>query len=197
MNIRKYNTMDFSQLARVYQSAFAEPPWDEFKKCLTCGINYGIEEVKNAGSICKKCSNPLNLIDFWSDEEIRKDIDFANAQESPIFLVAELEEKIKGTTWGYRLPLTKFPFLKGKVNLDANYMDEIAVAGDSRRKGIGNLLCTKYIEIVKANKISEIVLRTDQRNTASMSLFSKLRFNSLCVTDPEFSWRLYLSRRFK
>lgn len=197
LSIREYSNTDFTQLARVYQSAFAEPPWDEFKKCLACGINYGIDEVKNVESICKKCSNPLNLTNFWSDEEIRKDIDFANAQESPIFLVAESEKKLKGITWGYKLPLQKFPFLTGKAKMDANYMDEVAVAGDSRRRGIGSLLCTKYIETIQARRTFEIVLRTDQRNTASMSLFSRLGFKSLGITDPEFSWRIYLSRRLR
>ena len=105
-------------------------------------------------------------------------------------------------TWGYRLPLDKFPFLEGKVKSNCSYMDEIAVRGDKRLKGIGTLLGRAYIESVRQQGLSEVVLRTDERNDSSMSLFGKLGFSGIAdsessrgkVYDPQFPNRIYLRR---
>jgi len=102
-----------------------------------------------------------------------------------------------GFTWGYQVPLNKFPFLKGLVNEKANYMDEIAVDGNTREKGIGKLLGQNYIDKLIIANIPEIVLRTDQRNISSMTLFERLGFKSLEVTDPEYNYRIYLRRKLK
>jgi len=194
-NVREYDKEDLPQLIKVYQSAFAEPPWDEFKKCSLCGINYGIIETKRLPNTCKKCSTPLKLEEFWSSEDVRKDLDFARLQEDCVVLVAELDRKISGFTWGYKIPLEKFPFLRDYISNKTNYMDEIAVAGDFRRKGIGKILGEKYIEYCKKINSAEIILRTDQRNISSMSLFKNLGFKNIGITDPEFSWRIYLRRK--
>ena len=102
-----------------------------------------------------------------------------------------------GFTWGYQVPLNKFPFLKGLVNERANYMDEIAVDGNTRKRGIGKLLGQNYIDRLTIANVPEIVLRTDQRNTSSMALFKGLEFESMQVTDPEYNYRIYLRRKLK
>jgi RimJ/RimL family protein N-acetyltransferase len=43
----------------------------------------------------------------------------------------------------------------------------------------------------------EFILRTDERNKASMALYQKLAFIPLGVKDPEYPERIYLSRRRK
>ncbi|MBI2632238.1 GNAT family N-acetyltransferase [Candidatus Pacearchaeota archaeon] len=192
--VESYIERDFKQLSDVYKSAFAEPPWDEYLKCSNCGVNYGINETKASLGICKRCRLPLKLIEFWSEEDIRKDLLFALSQNSPILLVAKYDGIIKGITWGYQLPLPKFPFLKEVIDPDSNYMDEIAVDGKVRKRGIGKLLGSAYIDQCTA---PEIVLRTDERNNASMGLFSSLGFKNTGVKDPEFPYRIYLRRKRK
>ena len=62
LNIRPYTESDLEELIEVYQSAFAEPPWNEYMKCVSCSAEYGIEETESLedGAICKRCKRPLN-----------------------------------------------------------------------------------------------------------------------------------------
>lgn len=96
-------------------------------------------------------------------------------------------------TWGYRLPLDKFPFLEGKVKSNCSYMDEIAVRGKVRKKGIGRMLGDAYLLEARKQGMDEVALRTDERNEASMALFKKIGFNSLELYDPQYANRIYLS----
>jgi len=194
LTIRPYVEADFQQLSIVYLSAFAEPPWDEYMKCIKCGINYGIKEVERKESSCKKCSSKLKLEYFWSPEEIKKDLDFALSKSSNIILVADMGGELIGTVWGYEIPLDKFPFLRGIAKEKANYMDEIAVKGNWRMRGLGTSLGTEYLEQLARKNIPEVILRTDERNTASMGLFCKLGFENTGIRDPQFDWRVYLRR---
>lgn len=192
--VREYTSQDLEQLIAVYQSAFAEPPWNEYMKCTFCNDNYGREEMKRQPAQCKKCSKPLQLKEFWSPEEIQADLRYAQTQESPIVLVSEANTEVIGFSWGYTLPLEKFPFLKGKVNAQANYMDEIAVRGDIRKKGVGKALGRAYLKKIQERGIPEIILRTDERNESSMGLFKSLGFASTGIYDPEYPSRVYLRK---
>jgi len=204
INIRPFKTSDLVQLIHVYRSAFAEPPWNEFMKCSCCNVEYSKKEVdsSNRGQKCKKCDQPLNLVEFWSETEITEDLNYASSQQNPLILVAESKNVIIGMSWGYKIPLEKFPFLTGKVSPESNYMDEIAVRGDSRLRGIGTIIGETYISKVRQQGLKEIVLRTDERNTSSMKLFNKLGLSSISdldssrgkVYDPEFTNRIYLRR---
>lgn len=242
--VRPYEERDLQQLIEVYKSAFAEAPWDEFRKCIACGINYGKKEVVQSSFIpgggdntsrdfeyivdsdnrrrlteCKNqdCKADMdsvvvagckpwyqtsrNLIEYWSSEAIMEDMDLARSQQKTIILVAANSDEIVGFTWGYALPIEKFPFLDGKVG-DASYMDEIAVRGDKRLRGIGTLLGKAYLVLAAQKDQSEVVLRTDERNVASMALFQKLNFKDIPdarsekgrVFDPKYPDRIYLQR---
>ncbi len=144
------------------------------------------------------------LREFWSFGEIENDLVSGLAQKNPIVLVANNGKGLVGFTWGYQLPLEKFPFLEGKVQQEANYMDEIAVRGSKRQKGIGTALGLQYLERARQQGMREVVLRTDERNEASMVLFRKLGFRDIPdssdsrgkVYDPgqELQNRIYLRR---
>ncbi len=122
-------------------------------------------------------------------------MDFAFSQSFNLVLVADRGCSLLGFTWGYKLPLDKFPFLSGIVCENASYMDEVAVRGNERGKSIGTFLGRKYLEKSRKNGIREVVLRTDETNTASMALFRKLGFTDLKVRDPEFERRIYLAKK--
>lgn len=135
----------------------------------------------------------------WTQEQVQEDLEFALQQESPIILVAE-KTSLLGFAWGYSLPLEKFPFLSGITN-NASYMDEIAVLSNKRTKGIGTLLGLEYLKIATPN-FAEVILRTDERNTSSMTLFKKLGFYPVkieenTIYDPEYPERIYLRRKLK
>jgi len=197
MIIRQYKPNDFDQLAIVYQSAFAEPPWDEYMKCVFCNENYGIKEAYQNPVECKKCGNPLALIEFWSKKEIKADLDFAFSQKKPIVIVAEKDGLLIGTVWGYILPIEKFPFLNSIISQNSNYIDEIAIHRSHRRKGIGEALGKEYLKRAIQNGDDELVLRTDRNNEASMGLFKKLGFENTSISDPQYPLRLYLRKKLK
>jgi ribosomal protein S18 acetylase RimI-like enzyme len=163
--------------------------------CKKCNID--IQPIIERISAETYARTSPNLVPYWSTEDIKKDLDFAQSQNQPLILVAEKENKLIGFTWGYKTPLEKFPFLEGIISSNSNYMDEIAVSGDSRIKGIGTTICQEYIKTCAEQGIEEIVLRTDERNTASMALFKKQGFkplikNRYAVYDPEYPQRIYL-----
>ena len=213
--IRPYNEQDQRGIISIYKSAFAEPPWNEFKKCSACGINYGREEVARRPDTCKNCQSPftlgkLVLEEFWTAKEITNDLENALSAECPIVLVAESEGLLVGFTWGYLLPFDKFPFLNGLTNKRSNYMDEIAVRGDTRIRGIGTALGKEYLRQVQEQGMIDAVLRTDCRNTASVTLFEKIGYSRMRVgcgllgsehgtsrvlSDPEYPYRIYFKRR--
>jgi len=130
----------------------------------------------------------------WTSEQVLEDLDFARLQVAPIVLVAEQESRLVGMIWGYKIPLEKFPFLKGRISPNASYMDEIAVASPMRGKGIAKNLGREFERISREQRTPEIVLRTDERNVASMALFRSLGYNLLGIRDPEFYYRQYFAK---
>ena len=184
----------------LYKSAFAEEPWNEYLKCVSCGTNYGLKE--NIDKYCKSCNNILKVTEYWSNKDIKEDIRFAQKQQKSIILIAELEEQIQGFIWGYLFPKNKLIFLENKVDANANYLDEIAVTRNNREHKIGTKLLEEYIQLCKQQEISEVILRTDKRNTAAMNLFKKLEFipiveNNKLTCDPYYPTRIYLKRKMR
>ncbi len=200
--VRPFEERDINQLIQTYKLAFADTPWNEYMKCSLCGVGYGIKEVETVEDSCKKCGDLLELVEFWSDEGIAKDIEFAMSQPDPIILVAELLGEQAGFTWGYRVPFGNFPFLRGKISTDASYVDELAVRWDMRSRGVGTLLGTRFLGTVAAQGMREVVLRTDERSAAPMALYRKMGFSAIPdlksprgkVYDPEFPNRIYLRK---
>lgn len=136
----------------------------------------------------------------WSANDVENDLRFAEAQQDSIVLVAQDGRELLGFTWGYRISLVKFPFLDGLVDDRANYMDEIAVSRRLRRQGVGKLLVMTYLEAVERRGLPSSVLRTDERNPASMGLFARMGYLPLkdkerTVYDPALPYRVYLGRQ--
>lgn len=176
------------------------------RSCKGCGTDLSARITEIFGGCY--ALNSENFVPYWSSDEIKQDILFALSQEDPIFLVAEDREGLVGFTWGYRTPLEKFPFLQNLVGINIDnsiYMDEIAVAGNKRRKNIGTRVGQEFENTAREMGYKDVVLRTDQRNAASMSLFRKLGFIELrtqtgkmvckIVYDPEYPDRVYLWKR--
>jgi ribosomal protein S18 acetylase RimI-like enzyme len=67
ISVRPYEPADFPQLAQVYKSAFAEPPWDEFRKCGECGVNYGRQEVASSSYIPRGAGQEAESFEYPVD----------------------------------------------------------------------------------------------------------------------------------
>lgn len=131
----------------------------------------------------------------WTRQEVLEDLALAFSKKNPLVLVAQApSSQLVGFTWGYETPFDEFPFLEGKVRGSSVYMDEIAVDPEFRQKGVGRSLCAGlFAQAVKAG-FDEMVLRTDENNTASITLFSSAGFVSLGNIDPNYPTRPYMRR---
>ncbi|MCL4365041.1 MAG: GNAT family N-acetyltransferase [Candidatus Marsarchaeota archaeon] len=171
-------------------------PKTENRECKKCGVSLSARVRQTQGGAYVLTNK--DFTEFWSESDVKKDLSFAEAQSNPIILVAESQGILVGFTWGYSIPLAEFPFLAAKVGEGSVYMDEIAVDPSFRRSGIGKQLCHSFVE--SASSLAGaglVVLRTDENNAASMSMFRSLEFESLGVYDPKFESRLYLKREIR
>lgn len=153
---------------------------------------YGEQDLQQVIEIYKSVFAEPPWNETWSDEQVKKDLEFALSQQFPISLIAENSSGLIGFSWGYLLPSKEFPFLFRKVSEKCSYMDEMAVQRDRRIRGIASALGRRYLEIAKSQGIKEVVLRTDIWNFASMALYKKLGFRNTGVFDPKYKNRLYL-----
>ncbi|MDE1861253.1 MAG: GNAT family N-acetyltransferase [Candidatus Micrarchaeota archaeon] len=193
--VRPFAERDLAELIKIYRAAFAEPPWDEFKKCSGCGAPYSREEAGEPLQSCAYCDRELSLTDFWSAREIAGEIDHARSQRGGIVIVADVNGALAGFTYGYGIKLESFPFLGGVMNGNAAYMDDIAVGPDKREMGVGTELGARFLELMGEQGFGQVVVRTDERNGASMALFeAALGFSKTGVYDPKFPSRLYLKK---
>ena len=209
--IRDYRENDFAGLYEVYRSAFSEEPWNEYKKCTSCKVNYGIKESDNPAENCKKCGKPLKLEDYWTEKDVNEDIAYAKSKEWNSILVADSSTGILGFTWAYNASIEKnMNFLKEAQNIDSSkkiiYVDEVATSAKSRGKGVATELEKKLFFRAENAGFEYVILRTDERNTAAMNLYRKLGFERLTygvsktngnkyAYDPEFNSRIYLVKK--
>jgi ribosomal protein S18 acetylase RimI-like enzyme len=131
----------------------------------------------------------------WGSKDVLDDIRFARSQKDAIMLVAKIDGKVAGFCWGYRIPMEKFQFLKGLVPENSSYLDDIAVDALLRKEGVGNSLVDAYVCEARS-RCEQIVLRTDVRNTASVTLFAGKGFVNFNppVYDPVYASRAYFKR---
>ena len=209
--IRNYQEKDFAGIYEAYKSAFSEEPWNEYKKCGSCNVNYGVKESNNPVNKCKKCGKPLKLEDYWTEKDVKGDIDYALSKAWNSILVAESDGEILGFTWAYNINIEKdMNFLKEAQNLDRSkkiiYVDEVATAAKSRGKGVATSLERNLFSGAENAGFEYVILRTDETNTAAMNLYRKLGFERLLygvsknneakyIYDPEFNSRVYLVKK--
>lgn len=159
---------------------------------------YTEEDLQQIISIyqCAFAEPPWN--EAWSAQAIIDDLRYAQSQPDSIVLVASEKNDVIGFAWGYRIPLEKFPRLRG-IAASASYLDEIAIDRTSRCRGVGMALGAAYLRSAAACGSTQSVLRTDERNAASMGLFSRLGYVPLdaagkALYDPQYPSRIYLQR---
>jgi len=130
---------------------------------------------------------------FWTSEMVDEDINFALSQKDFIGKLALNSNNVVGFTWGYKLPLEKFPFLKEVVGEDVIYIDELAVKSDFRRRKIGSMLTNMLIEDASRLGYDILTLRTDINGIAYI-FYSKLGFEDTSIRDPQYPERTYMKK---
>jgi ribosomal protein S18 acetylase RimI-like enzyme len=133
----------------------------------------------------------------WSDEQVMRGLESGLSQSNSIALVAQDFSNVLGMIWGYDVSLEKFPFLVGMFDGRMSYVAELAVDPRARRRGVGALLGNGYVEEMRCQGASVVVLRTDERNPAAMGLYKRLGFSEIDVRDPRYKNRIYLSKSLR
>ena len=157
---------------------------------------FELDDIEELVRIYRKAFAEPPWNERWSRQEVIKDLDYALCQRNPLVLVALVGGELVGFTWGYSVPFEEFPFLRGNVGQNTVYMDEIAVDPTARRMGVGRRLCNTFTQI-SAVAFEEIVLRTDESNFASMSLFASLEFSMIGKIDERYPSRPYLKKELR
>ena len=125
---------------------------------------------------------------FWTDEMVNEDINYALNQKDFIGKLALKISDVKGFTWGYYLPKEKFPFLDLK---DAVYVDELGVEKKFRNKGIGTRLTNMLINDARNLGYGKVTLRTDI-NGGAYKFYLDLGFVDMKIKDPKYPQRTYM-----
>lgn len=191
--VREYRASDLEEFIRIYQSGFAEAPWNEYMKCPKCEANYGRSSIETVVGLCSKCDDSPSLVEYWPAEQIEKDLKSEIARKDSIVLVAEHDRSIVGATVGYAgVPEDRKDFLKSRFDGNSFYIDELVVDASARRKGTGYALSTGLIREAQKKGYSQIFLRTNRFNPAAVNLYEKLGFIDTGLRDPEFKDRMYM-----
>ena len=59
---------------------------------------------------------------------------------------------------------------------DAGHLDDVAVARDERREGIGRVLVTRLLQIAAERGLGGVTLEVSEHNTAALALYRRVGF---------------------
>lgn len=186
-----------NELAKTYESVFAGPPWNEYKKCTGdgCDKTFGLE---TKGQDLCPCPNEAMLAPFYPRNEtlasIAKEVDKPGA-------VVEVQKNDEGKTigfvWGF--PTTVSDFLKEKYKTEDGrnnvrnvltlngitdtffYFSETGVIPEYRGQGMSNIFANIMVQAAR-NQGLPLVMRT---NSESPMVAVAKRFDMQQVLGPE------------
>lgn len=106
---------------------------------------------------------------------------------------------VAGFTWGYAVAKNNLRKISGGKLLDgifskdsyAYYIDELGVAMRFRRSGVGKKLSEVLLKEAERLGYKKVVLRTDKKAEAAISLYKRLGFKDLSVRDEKYPERTY------
>lgn len=143
---------DKGEVADLFARVFAGPPWFEVMKCSICEEAYGkgddLERFRD-GIPCRRCGNPLKLVEYWRDGSALEVYDDALTRPGFIGIGARnADGKLIGLSWGFTVPETDSPSVhfgavaeqlrkRGFDPFQTFYASETGVDPDYQGLGIG------------------------------------------------------------
>lgn len=130
------------QLVECFRDVFADPPWNEWLTCKTCGKYWGKDEYSFLVAhkyMC--CGEPV--VDFWPRHVLIDDILHEITEKTSAYL-AIAEGRVIGFCWGYTITLKElaeklgasFDSLGFPGDMIVTYQDEVGVLMPFRHKKI-------------------------------------------------------------
>ncbi|MCD4762122.1 GNAT family N-acetyltransferase [bacterium] len=211
ISLRKFelgNGLDLDLLIECYREVFAWDPWYEWKKCTKCGQKYGKEHKKDMlpELKCPKCGN--GTVDFWSKEQVQKDIKNELGRSSSIcYLLIENESgKVIGFTWGFLMRPGEFEahlelegFARALADFFPNadffvYQDEIGIIKNYQGRKLATVLFKKLFSEMRERGNTVGVARTKLKPRSLVSKWyeEKLNFKRI-MRYNDFDERIILA----
>jgi len=163
------------EIADLYARVFAGPPWFEIKKCVNCSETYGkdrdLEQYRD-GITCRRCGQPLLLVDYWYGGPALQVIKDAETRLGFIGVGARApDNQVIAFSWGFAVPREDSPtvlFSQAQKlllshNLDPSTMFYAAETGVDPRyqgEGIGSRVSYTRIQIALEQGFDAVCFRT-------------------------------------
>ena len=163
------------EVADLYARVFAGPPWYNIKRCAHCEEQYGkgddLERFHD-GDPCRRCGEPLKLLDSWRGGRALEV--FADAVARPGFIgraARAPDGRLVAFSWGFAVPTGDTPSVKfsmvagilAQVGLDVgrtSYVAEGGVDPEYQHRGIGSQLSYARLRRVRAAGFETVCFRT-------------------------------------
>lgn len=138
------------EIVRAYKRIFAEPPWEEYKRCPVC-TNTVVYSRTMAAATFGKCSCGKELVDFWSDESIGASIRDNLSLNGSCHLL-RINGELVGLAFGCEKSAERletdllFPGLRDALHTAFGskcrfaYQDDIIIFSKYRGRGLGKAL---------------------------------------------------------
>ena len=78
-------------------------------------------------------------------------------------------------------------FITYSVNIDTADLQDLFVAENYRKKGVGNALITKFIDNARARGVKKLFLEVRESNTPAINLYKKAGFNLISTRKKYYS----------
>ena len=166
--------------------------WDKIPEC-------AIKEC--AGLYCQVWQEPPWNEHSWKANEVladmRRELEKPGAEG---FIAFYRPAIVAGFTWGYPVSPKELRDIAGNEKLDflfnngenrVFYIDELGVASEYRRRGIGKKLSSLLIVAAKSQNLSVAILRTDEKAVAARNLYADIGFKELTARDERYPERTY------
>jgi len=161
-----------------------------------------------AGIYCRVWEEPPWNEDFWTIGRVIQDLHKELMKPNAVLLYATEEEdrEITGFTWGYETSISDLSDISGAFKSQwerivgekrAFYIDELGVDRKYRQCGFGLSLTQELLRKVTNLDIDYATLRTDIKAVAARSLYKKMEFQELSITDVEHPDRTYWLKDLK
>lgn len=186
-----------NELARTYESVFAGPPWNEYKKCTgdACKKSFGLE---TKGQDLCPCPNEAMLAPFYPRTETLASI--AKEVDRPGALVVEKRSdsnELIGFAWGFPTTVSefldeKYKTIEGRravikalyengINDKIFYFSETGIRQEARGQGMSNQFAEVMVDEAQRLKLP-LVMRT---NWQSPMVAVAGKFNMEQILGPE------------
>lgn len=153
------------KIARLYAEVFADPPWNEYKKC--SNFHYA---GRDGGVNCTRCGNQLQIA-YPEEETVPKIKKELNKLNGTLITFEDQQGEVRAAGWGFVYRIEEFrgkydteemkeKAVKALTGVDTFfYISEVMVQQEARNQGLATRITQSLLERANALGLSKI-LRT-------------------------------------